>query len=49
MKVVRCWTTMDGQIMCADERFGDWFGKRQLDISGKMVTSLLAEQEELLG
>ena len=45
--VVKLWTTTTGIIMCADQKFSDWFGVTPTDMLGRSFTSLGTEIEVL--
>ena len=44
---VKVWATPSGQILCADQRFSDWFGVTPADLVGKPFSSLGTDIEAL--
>jgi hypothetical protein len=45
--IVKAWLMPNGTILCVDQRFSDWFGRRPAEIVGKPFTCLARDQEEL--
>ena len=45
--IVKLWATPSGQILCADQRFSDWFGVTPADLVGKPFSSLGTDIEAL--
>jgi hypothetical protein len=45
--LVKLWTTTTGIIMCADQKFSDWFGMTPTDMLGRSFTSLGSDMEIL--
>ena len=45
--LVKVWATPSGQILCADQRFSDWFGVTPTDMVGKAFSSLGTDIEML--
>lgn len=42
--VVQVWAMTNGQVLCMDVRFTDWFGKDLSEIGGHPFASLVVEQ-----
>ena len=45
--LVKVWATPGGQILCADQRFSDWFGVTPADLVGTPFSALGADIEAL--
>ncbi len=46
-QLVKVWCTTNGTILCADQRFSDWFGVPPAEIVGRSFSSLGADIEGL--
>jgi len=43
--VVKVWATTGGVVLCADERFKDWFGHNGTEMVGRQISSLSTDVE----
>jgi hypothetical protein len=42
---VRVWITNAGTVLCADDRFRDWFGTSSKDLVGRSISSMSTDME----
>jgi hypothetical protein len=43
--LVKVWVTTGGVVLCADERFRDWFGLAGRELVGRAISSLCTDIE----
>jgi hypothetical protein len=43
--LVKVWVTTNGVVLCADERFRDWFGMNGRELVGRSISTLSTDIE----